>query len=383
MMYYFSTDGDVEMADEIATQGSRDGLGSDVNRPDADRADGHSLIDEEFLAQLGQRVRRIRALRGMSRKVLAEASDVSERYIAQLEAGMGNVSVLLLRRLAKAAGVTLDDLINDTPAEIAWFRDLLRTASLEAVERAKAILRGDGQEQTTPEPSTVVDRVALIGLRGAGKSTLGRLAAKRLRWSFVELNREVEREAGFSMPEIFKLFGQEGYRRWELKALRKICARRDPMILATGGGIVSEAVTFELLLSSFFTMWIKASPEEHMARVRRQGDLRPMANERGAMDELRTILSSREPLYARALAVVDTSGRSIDVGVNDILSIIDSQHGQVSDPKRTAQKLQPRPIATAQGGKNEKRKRAVNGKRPGPGRVSRRGAAGRNSGAAD
>ena len=371
------------MADEIATQASREGLGSEVNRSDQDRAaDGHSLIDEEFLAQLGQRVRRIRALRGMSRKVLAEASDVSERYIAQLEAGMGNVSVLLLRRLAKAAGVTLDDLVNDTPAEIGWFRDLLRTASPEAVERAKAILRGSGQEET-PEPHRVVDRIALIGLRGAGKSTLGRLAAKRLRWSFIELNGEVEREAGFSMPEMFKLFGQEGYRRWELKALRKICARRDPMILATGGGIVSEAVTFELLLSSFFTMWIKASPEEHMARVRRQGDLRPMANERGAMDELRTILSSREPLYARALAVVDTSGRSIDVGVNDILSIIDSQHGQVSDPKRTAQKLQPRPIATAQGGKNEKRKRAVNGKRPGPGRVSRRGAAGRNSGAAD
>jgi len=371
------------MADEIATQASQEGLGSEVNRSDQDRtADGHSLIDEEFLAELGQRVRRIRALRGMSRKVLAEASDVSERYIAQLEAGMGNVSVLLLRRLAKAAGVTLDDLVSDTPAETAWFRDLLRTASPEAVERAKAILRGEAQEQT-PEPSTVVERVALIGLRGAGKSTIGRLAAKRLRWSFVELNREVEREAGFSMPEIFKLFGQEGYRRWELKALRNICARRDSMILATGGGIVSEPVTFELLLSSFFTVWIKASPEEHMSRVRRQGDLRPMANERAAMDELRTILSSREPLYARARAMLDTSGRSIDVGVNDILSIIDSQRGHESEPKRTAQKLQARPVATAQGGKNEKSKGKVKGIRPGRGGVSRRGAARRNSGAAD
>ena len=371
------------MTDEIATQASHEGRGGEVNRSDHDRAgDRHSLIDDEFLSQLGQRVRRIRALRGMSRKVLAEASDVSERYIAQLEAGMGNVSVLLLRRLAKAAGVTLDDLINDTPAEIAWFRDLLRTASPEAVERAKAILRGEGQEQT-PEPSTAVDRVALIGLRGAGKSTLGRLAAKRLRWSFVELNREVEREAGFSMPEIFKLFGQEGYRRWELKALRKICARRDPMILATGGGIVSEPVTFELLLSSFFTMWIKTSPEEHMARVRRQGDLRPMANERGAMDELRTILSSREPLYARARAIVETSGRSIDVGVNDILSIIDAQRGQVSEPKRTAQKFQARPVVTAQGGTNEKSRATVKRIRPGRSRLSRRGAAGRNGGAAD
>jgi XRE family aerobic/anaerobic benzoate catabolism transcriptional regulator len=382
-MYYFSTDGDIEMADEIATRASHQGLGSEVNRSDQDRAaDGHSLIDEEFLAQLGQRVRRIRALRGMSRKVLAEASDVSERYIAQLEMGMGNVSVLLLRRLAKAAGVTLDDVVNDTPTEIARFRDLLRTASPEAVERAKSILRGDGEQQTL-EPSTVVDRVALIGLRGAGKSTLGRLTAKRLRWSFVELNREVEHEAGFSMPEIFKLFGQEGYRRWELKALRNICARRDAMILATGGGIVSEPVTFELLLSSFFTIWIKASPEEHMARVRRQGDLRPMANERAAMDELRTILSSREPLYARAHAVLDTSGRSIDVGVNDILSIIDSQRGHVSEPTRTAQKFQARPVATAQGGKNEKSGETAKRIRPGGGRVSRRGAAGGNSGAAD
>jgi len=383
MMYYFSTDGDVEMADEIAAQASHQGLGSEVNRSDEDRAaDGHSLIDEEFLAQLGQRVRRIRALRGMSRKVLAEASDVSERYIAQLEAGMGNVSVLLLRRLAKAAGVALDDLVNDTPAETAWFRDLLRTASPEAVERAKAILRGNEHERA-PEPDVVVDRVALIGLRGAGKSSLGRLAAKRLRWSFIELNREVEREAGFSMPEIFKLFGQEGYRRWELKALRNICARRDSIILATGGGIVSEPVTFELLLSSFFTIWIKASPEEHMARVRRQGDLRPMANERAAMDELRTILSSREPLYARARTVVDTSGRSIDFGVNDVLSIIDSQRGHVSEPRRIAQKFQARPVVTAQGGKNEKSRGTVKRIRSGRGRVSRRGAAGGNSGAAD
>jgi XRE family aerobic/anaerobic benzoate catabolism transcriptional regulator len=359
----------------------RERLGGEVNRFDRDKADDRSLTDEDFLAQLGQRMRRIRALRGMSRKVLAEASEVSERYIAQLEAGMGNMSVLLLRRLAKAAGVTLDDLINDTPAEIAWFRDVLRTAAPEALERAKAILRGDGPEPA-PEPSPVLHRVALIGLRGAGKSTLGRLTARKLRWSFVELNREVEQEAGFSMPEIFKLFGQEGYRRWELKALRNICARRDPMILATGGGIVSEPVTFELLLSSFFTVWIKASPEEHMARVRRQGDLRPMANERGAMDELRAILSSREPLYARAGAVVETSGRTIDAGVNDILSIIASQHGGVSEPRRTVGELQTRPVTTAQGGTNERNGKKVKRLRPGRGRVSRRGAARRGSRAA-
>jgi XRE family aerobic/anaerobic benzoate catabolism transcriptional regulator len=308
-----------------------------------------SSADEEFLAELGARVRRIRALRGMSRKVLAEVSDISERYVAQLEGGMGNVSVLLLRRVAKAAGIALDDLIGDGPDEMASFRDLLRTASPEGIERAKAVLRGDDTVSLYRRP--LVDRVALIGLRGAGKSTLGRLAAKRLRWKFIELNREVERECGFSMAEIFRLYGQEGYRRLELKALRKICARREPMILATGGGIVSEAASFELLLSSFFTIWLKAAPEEHMARVRQQGDLRPMANERAAMDELRTILSTREPFYARAAAVIDTSGKSVDSGANEILSVIASCSGAATEPAAGVQFKQARPATTAKGRK--------------------------------
>jgi XRE family transcriptional regulator, aerobic/anaerobic benzoate catabolism transcriptional regulator len=315
----------------------------------AGQAAPRSSADEEFLTGLGQRVRRIRALRGMSRKVLADASDISERYIAQLEGGMGNVSVLLLRRVAKAVGVTLDDLIGDGPDDMASFRDLLREAPPEAVERAKAVLRGDDTLSLHRRP--VVDRVALIGLRGAGKSALGRLAAKRLRWKFIELNREVERESGFSMAEIFRLYGQEGYRRLELKALRKISVRREPMVLATGGGIVSEPATFELLVSSFFTIWLKASPEEHMARVRQQGDLRPMANEHAAMDELRTILSTREPFYARADASIDTSGRSIDSGANEILSVIASSSGAASEPRMNAQVRQTRPGTTTKGRK--------------------------------
>jgi XRE family transcriptional regulator, aerobic/anaerobic benzoate catabolism transcriptional regulator len=330
------------MADEAArarrgTRGTREKLGQ------VQGAAPRSSVDEEFLTELGQRVRRIRALRGMSRKVLAEASDISERYIAQLESGMGNLSVLLLRRVARAVGVTLDDLIGDPPDEMASFRDLLRTASPETIERAKAALRSEDTVSLYRRPA--VDRVALIGLRGAGKSTLGRLAAKRLRWKFIELNREVESESGFSMAEIFRLYGQEGYRRLELNALRKITARREPMILATGGGIVSEPTTFELLVSSFFTIWLKASPEEHMARVRQQGDLRPMANERAAMDELRTILSTREPFYARADAVIDTSGRSVDSGANEILEVIASCAGEVSEV--SAQSERARPAATA------------------------------------
>jgi len=335
----------------MADQGARRGkLGTRDKSGQIQIAAPRSTADEEFLVELGQRVRRIRALRGMSRKTLARASDISERYIAQLEGGMGNLSVLLLRRIAKAAGITLDDLIGNTPDETATFRDLLRAATPEAIERAKAVLRGDETVSRYRRP--VVDRVALIGMRGAGKSTLGRLAAKRLRWKFIELNREVERESGFSMAEIFRLYGQEGYRRLELEALRKISARREPMILATGGGIVSEPATFELLVSSFFTIWLKAAPEEHMARVRQQGDLRPMANERAAMDDLRTILSTREPFYARADAAVDTSGRSVDSGASEILSVIASSSRAESEPKAGVRAGQAKQVRTSKRGKS-------------------------------
>jgi XRE family transcriptional regulator, aerobic/anaerobic benzoate catabolism transcriptional regulator len=304
-----------------------------------------------FLEQLGQRVRTMRGLAGMSRKVLAKVSGISERYIAQLESGKGNVSIVLLRRVSNAMGAHLEDLIPAAEPAPDWavIRDLLRKATPVQIEQARNVLAG-GSAAAHRKMSFA--GIALIGLRGAGKSTLGRLAAKRLRWKFIELNREVERESGFSMAEIFRLYGQEGYRRLELKALRKISARREPMILATGGGIVSEPATFELLVSSFFTIWLKASPEEHMARVRQQGDLRPMANERAAMDELRTILSTREPFYARADAVVDTSGRSVDSGANEILSVIASTSGAASERAASAQAGQPRPAATAKGRKS-------------------------------
>ena len=154
--------------------------------------------------------------------------------------------------------------------------------------------------------------IALIGLRGAGKSTLGKMLAKKIGWSFVELNKEIEAQNGLSVAEIIALYGQEGFRRMEQAALTQLLARKELMVLATGGGIVSEPLTFDLILSSFYTIWVKADPEEHMARVRRQGDLRPMADDRSAMAELRNILVSREPLYARASAVVDTAGLSVD-----------------------------------------------------------------------
>src|SRR3954454_6359208 len=266
--------------------------------------------ETSFLEQLGQRVRTMRALRGMSRKVLAKVSGISERYIAQLESGKGNVSIVLLRRVSHAMGAHLEDLIPATEPAPDWpvMRDLIRKATPSQIAHARDILSGSGAAQR----HVSFAGIALIGLRGAGKSTLGTLLAKKIGWSFVELNKEVERQNGLSVAEIIALYGQEGFRRMEQAALGQLLARKELMVLATGGGIVSEPLTFDLVLSSFYTIWLKAEPEEHMARVRSQGDLRPMADDRSAMAELRNILISREPLYARASAVVDTAGLDVD-----------------------------------------------------------------------
>jgi XRE family aerobic/anaerobic benzoate catabolism transcriptional regulator len=271
----------------------------------------HLDPDAGFLEQLGQRVRTMRALRGISRKVLAKVSGISERYIAQLESGKGNVSIVLLRRVSNAMGAHLEDLIPASEPAPDWpvFRDLVRKATPSQIAQAKDILSGQG---ALAQRRVSFAGIALIGLRGAGKSTLGKMLAKRIGWNFVELNKEIEQQNGLSVAEIIALYGQEGFRRMEQAALGQLLARKELMVLATGGGIVSEPLTFDLILSSFYTIWLKAEPEEHMARVRGQGDLRPMADDRSAMTELRTILLSREPLYARASAVVDTAGVTVD-----------------------------------------------------------------------
>jgi len=273
--------------------------------------------EKAFLEQLGQRVRTMRALRGMSRKVLAKVSGISERYIAQLESGKGNVSIVLLRRVSNAMGAHLEDLIPAADPAPDWqvIRDLMRKASPSQIAQAKDVLAG----HSTSAHRASFSGIALIGLRGAGKSTLGKVLAKRIGWNFVELNKEIERENGLSVAEIINLYGQEGFRRLEQAAVQQLLARKELMVLATGGGIVSEPLTFDLILSSFYTIWLKAEPEEHMARVRKQGDLRPMADDRSAMAELRNILKSREPLYARAAAVVDTAGLSVDAAAAKLI----------------------------------------------------------------
>src|SRR5437588_9085806 len=277
--------------------------------------------ETDFLEALGQRGRTMRALRGMSRKVLAKVSGISYRYIAQLESGKGNVSIVLLRRVSNAMGAHIEDLIPTADAGPDWqvIRDLLRKASPNQIAQAKDILAGGS---VAAQRKLSFSGIALIGLRGAGKSTLGKMLAERIGWSFVELNKEIERDNGLSVAEIIALYGQEGFRRMEEAALGQLLARKELMVLATGGGIVSEPLTFDLILSSFYTIWLKAEPEEHMARVRGQGDLRPMADDRSAMAELRTILLSREPLYARASAVVDTAGLTVDAAAARLIDAV-------------------------------------------------------------
>ncbi len=284
----------------------------------------HPDPEDSFLEELGRRVRTMRGLRGMSRKVLAKVSGISERYIAQLESGKGNVSIVLLRRVSNAMGAHLEDLIPSSDPAPDWpvIRELMRHATPGQIVQAKNVLAGQGSSEAAMHGQMPFAGIALIGLRGAGKSTLGRMLAKQIGWAFVELNKQIEQENGLSVAEIIALYGQEGFRRMEQAALGKLLARKELIVLATGGGIVSEPLTFDLILSSFYTIWLKAEPEEHMARVRRQGDLRPMADDRSAMAELRTILLSREPLYARASTVVDTAGQSVDAAAARLLGAV-------------------------------------------------------------
>ncbi|MEQ8604840.1 MAG: helix-turn-helix transcriptional regulator [Marivibrio sp.] len=276
-----------------------------------------------YLAALGARVRDARAKRGMARRILARDSGVSERYLAQLESGAGNPSVAVLRQIARAVDYPLADLVAGPGAAspaLAPLVDLLSgvdPARLPMIESLiERHLAGGGAGATSRK------RISLIGLRGAGKSTLGRLLAERLTLPFVELNRLVEQDYGGSIGEILALSGQPAFRRYERRALESVVAQHERAVISTGGGLVSESGTFGYLLEHCWTVWIKASPEEHMTRVIEQGDLRPMARNDEAMDDLKAILAAREPSYRRADASVDTTGQSVEESLSALMEAV-------------------------------------------------------------
>ena len=246
----------------------------------------------------------------MARSALSRAADVSERYLAQLESGEGNASVVLLRRIAAALGVHITDLL-DSAKPVTEQRLIQRFLSSLPAGRLAEVLRRLTQE-FGQEKAVRSKRVTLIGLRGAGKTTLGVRLAKEMGRPLVELDKEIEREAGISLSEVFLLYGQAGYRRIERRCLERVINSQNDIVLSVGGGIVSEPETYNLLLLNCYTVWVKAAPEEHMSRVIEQGDMRPMAGHAEAMEDLRNILVAREPLYAKADVVVDTSGATVE-----------------------------------------------------------------------
>lgn len=273
--------------------------------------------EDAFLSQLGARVRQARERRGLTRKALAESSAVSERHLAGLEAGHGNISILLLRQVAVSLGMPLAELLQEEVApavDLKLIMEALQRLPKQRLARVRAqLLRDHGDD-----PARRSGRIALVGLRGAGKSTLGAALAAELGVPFIELDREVEREAGTGLSEIFLLYGQEGYRRYERRCLERIVESQARCVIATGGSIVSDPAAYDLLRSSCYTVWLKAKPEEHMTRVVAQGDMRPMAGNSQAMADLKRILQTRASLYGEADATVDTAGRSVKQSLKEL-----------------------------------------------------------------
>ena len=268
--------------------------------------------ESDYLRLLGERVRQMRARRGMTRRILARDSGVSERYLAQLESGQGNISILLLRQIAQALDTPLQALVLDgpePPVDLVHTTEFLRRLpAAELVEARRLLVEHFGGVDLDARRG----RIALVGLRGAGKSTLGAMLADRLEAPFLELDRLIEQESGVSLSVLFDLYGQSGFRRLERRVLDQVIERYPRFVLATGGSLVSEPATFERLLTMCFTVWLRATPEEHMQRVIAQGDMRPMADNRESMSDLRRILDVREPLYRKADATLDTSGGSVE-----------------------------------------------------------------------
>ena len=269
-------------------------------------------VKNPFLASLGERVREVRARRGLTRKAVAVAADVSERHLASLEYGEGNVSILVLLQVAGALQCALAELIGDvTTSSPEWLllREMLsqrNEADLRRVREQISVLFGTTQEAAR------TNRIALIGLRGAGETTFGQRLAKDLGYAFIELSREIEKFAGCQISEIHNLYGANAYRRYERRALEEAIQIYPEVVIATPGGLVSESANFNLLLTHCTTVWLQASANDHMSRVAAQGDLRPMAASPEAMEDLKRILEGRSAFYSKADLSIDTSAQDVE-----------------------------------------------------------------------
>jgi XRE family transcriptional regulator, aerobic/anaerobic benzoate catabolism transcriptional regulator len=280
--------------------------------------------DSEYLRLLGEALRTARARRGMTRKMLANDSGVSERFLAQLESGTGNASVLILRQISQALGVPLEAMLpkaRQQSAELEHAMELLER--LEPVELGKArelLFQHFGLKNSKNDRR---QRIALVGLRGAGKSTIGKLLSKKLGFPFLELDGLIEQTSGISLSMIFDLYGQGGFRRFERRCLDDLLSTHKGFVVATGGSLVSEPSTYERLLENCYTIWLGAEPQEHMSRVIAQGDMRPMAQNPEAMSDLERILKEREALYRRADVSVHTSGKSVEEVLGECLESLE------------------------------------------------------------
>jgi len=285
---------------------------------------------DPFLTALGERVRNLRARRGLTRKATALAADVSERHLANLEYGVGNASILVLQQVAQALQCPLAELIGDvTTSTPEWLliRELLAGRSEEDLHRARdklSELFGGATDNRARRA-----HIALIGLRGAGKSTLGRMLADDMGYTFIELSREIEKVAGCSITEIHSLYGATAYRRYERRALEETVQIHPEAVIATPGGLVSDATNFNLMLTHCYTVWLQADPEDHMKRVLAQGDTRPMSGHREAMDDLKRILTGRAAFYAKADITFNTSGRSLTETFTSLRAAVRDAFGHV------------------------------------------------------
>jgi XRE family aerobic/anaerobic benzoate catabolism transcriptional regulator len=297
---------------DLKAKTKRDARGPAAEPPD------HAV----FVTGIGRLVRLSRAKRGMTRRQLAQESGASERYLAQIESGQGNPSVLILKSIAQALDVPIIELLpraNGRPAAMTHVLDVLARTPVAELPALAELIESHAARHVAADRAR---RIALVGLRGAGKSTLGRRLADELACPFIELDHLVEQDYGACIPDLIEIAGLATFRRYERACLERVIDEHDTAVIATAGGIVSDAETYALLLRRSHTVWVRASPDEHMKRVMEQGDFRPMAQNREAMADLVAILEARRPDYARAQAELDTSGDTIERSFGKLQDVV-------------------------------------------------------------